>query len=468
MTGKSKPLIYTDLEVTGMASDGLGIARREGLVVFIENTVTGDRVDARVIKKKSAYRLARPIHFHQYSHLRIEPLCEHFGTCGGCKWQNIAYSTQVEHKFRQVEDALRRIAKLEMPEPEPLIGAPEPYYYRNKLEYTFSHKAWLSEAEIQSGVSFENRNALGFHIPGRFDKVLDIQHCHLQDKIGNAIRLFVKDFANRIGLPFFDLQKQTGVLRTLMLRNTLAGDWMFCLSVTEASDRVFSLLDAVHKQFPQITSLIYTVNAKRNDTLEGLDLVTYKGLPYLTEQMEDLQFRITPRSFYQTNPVQAYVLYKLVREFAGIREGEVVYDLYTGAGTIALFVARQAAKVIGLEYVEDAVRDARVNAKLNGIENASFFAGDIKDILVPQFMEEHGAPDLIITDPPRAGMHEAVCRRLADSGARRIVYVSCNPATQARDLVLLDANYRIEKIQPVDMFPQTTHVENVVLLEKRS
>lgn len=467
MARRETPLIYQQLEITAIASEGMGIARHNGMVVFVEQTLTGDVVDVRITRKKSGYRQGIPLHFHQYSPLRIEPVCTHFGVCGGCKWQNLSYNDQLEHKARQVYDALHRLAKIELPEINPIMAAPAPFEYRNKLEYTFSDSRWLTEYEIKSGATFEHRNALGFHIPGKFDKVLDISHCHLQPEPGNAIRLFVRNYAIEQQLPFFNLVKQTGWLRTLTLRNTLAGEWMFCLSVTEQNKELFKLLDAVAAAFPQITSLLYAVNNKRNDTLEGVEVMTYKGQPYITELMEDLRFRIGPKSFYQTNPRQAYELYKVVREFAAIRSDQNVYDLYTGTGTIALFVARQAAKVTGVEYVEDAVHDARINAQANNISNANFFAGDMKNILVPEFFAQHGKPDVIITDPPRAGMHEDVCQCIANSGAERIVYVSCNPATQARDLALLDAHYKVINVQPLDMFPQTTHVENVVLLVKK-
>jgi 23S rRNA (uracil1939-C5)-methyltransferase len=467
MGRSEKVQVYEKLEITAIASEGMGIARHEGLVIFVEQTVTGDIVDVRITRKKSGFRQGKPVFFHRYSPIRIKPVCDHFGICGGCKWQIISYADQLEHKVRQVHDALHRIGKIELPEIRPMIGAPEPYFYRNKLEYTFSDSGWLTDEEIRSGKDFADRNALGFHIPGRFDKVLDIHKCYLQPDPGNAIRNFIKQYAVKHQLTFFNLIKQTGFLRTLILRNTRAGEWMVCLSVTEKQDALFLLLDALQAQFPEITSLLYAINTKRNDTLEALEVITYKGLPYITEEMEGIKFNIGPKSFYQTNPVQAYELYKVARDFAGISATDTVYDLYTGAGTIALFVAGMAKKVIGIEYVEDAVNDAKLNAQLNRIQNTSFFSGDMKNILVEGFFETHGKPDVIITDPPRAGMHEDVCKRIAESGASRIVYVSCNPATQARDLNLLDANYRVVSIQPVDMFPQTTHVENVVLLEKR-
>lgn len=459
--------VYHQIEITDIASDGMGVGRHEGMVVFVEQTVPGDVVDVQITRKKSGYRKGNPILFHQKSSLRSEPVCHHYGVCGGCKWQNLHYSHQLAYKQKWVEDALSRIGKVTYPSIRPIIASDQAYHYRNKLEYTFSDSGWLTDEEIKSGKTFQ-RNALGFHIPGRFDKVLDIQTCHLQADPGNAIRLFIRNYALTNHLSFFNLYKQTGLLRTLILRNNQQGEWMVCLCVTEFNPQVAELLDALSEQFPEIKSLLYAINTKRNDTLEGLEVQTYMGTPYIIDEIEGLKFRIGPKSFYQTNPVQAHTLYKIAREFAGIQKGDIVYDLYSGIGTIALFVSSLAQKVIGVEYVDDAVHDARENALLNRIENASFIAGDMQKILVSDFFGQQGHPDVIITDPPRAGMHEEVTRRLRDSGASRIVYVSCNPATQARDLSILDTNYQIQAVQPVDMFPQTTHVENVVLLERRS
>jgi 23S rRNA (uracil1939-C5)-methyltransferase len=467
MRSKKPMQVYNSLEITAMASDGYGIARHEGMVVFVEHTVTGDIVDVRITKKKSGFRQGSPIHFHKYSDIRVEPVCKHFGVCGGCKWQSLAYSDQLDHKSRQVFDAFKRIGKIEFPSPEPILAAPKMYHYRNKMEYTFSSARWLTQNEIDSGASFDDRNALGFHIPGRFDKILEIENCHLQDDLGNQIRLFIRREAMKIGIPFFNLVSQEGILRILMLRNNRQGEWMICLMVTELSEEVNALLEKIKNEFPQIKSLNYAINTKRNDSMTDIDPIVYHGEPWIDEEMEGLKFRIHPKSFYQTNADQAYALYCKARDYAGIKDTDIVYDLYTGTGTIALFLARQAAKVVGVEYVQEAVDDAIVNAQRNNILNASFFAGDMKDVLVDEFFAQHGKPDVIITDPPRAGMHEEVTKRLLNSGARRIVYVSCNAATQARDLALLDSKYRVSAVQPVDMFPQTTHVETVVQLDLR-
>jgi 23S rRNA (uracil1939-C5)-methyltransferase len=467
MDNRKPPQIITALEITDLASEGMGLAKQDGLVIFVENTITGDIVDVMITRKKSGFRQGKPIHFHKYSELRRDPLCEHFGVCGGCKWQTISYPDQLKHKEKQVFAALKRIAKVQLPALNPILGAPAEFYYRNKLEYTFSATRWLTDAEIQSGENFENRNGLGFHIPGRFDKVLNINTCHLQVEPGNAIRRFVKEYAIKHHLEFFDLREQTGLLRNLILRNSSSGEWMFVLAITRECEELFELLNAVGKEFPQLSSINYAVNSKRNDSLYDLEVINWKGLPYITEHMEDLQFRIGPKSFYQTNSKQAYELYKVTRDFADIQPSDIVYDLYTGTGTIALFVSKLAAKVAGIEYVTEAVADAEINAGINGIANCSFTAGDMKDVLEPSFFEIHGKPDVIITDPPRAGMHESVVMRLLESGARRIVYVSCNAATQARDIAMLDSLYEVTRVQPVDMFPQTTHVENVVALELR-
>lgn len=467
MRTQKAPQIYENLEITAMASDGKGIGRVENMVVFVEHTVTGDVVDVQVTKKKSGFRQGIPIIFHKKSALRQEPVCIHFGICGGCKWQNLKYEYQLDHKHQQVIDALKRIAKVEYPEPARIMAAPDVLRYRNKLEYTFSDSSWLTDEEIKSGADYSDRDALGFHIPGRFDKILDIKTCHLQAEPGNEIRLFIRREAKKLNLPFFNLRTQEGNLRTLLMRNNKAGDWMICLSVTDYNESVKALLELVKAEFPQIKSLYFAVNTKRNDTLTDIEPEVFHGEAWIEEEMEGLKFRIHPKSFYQTNADQAFELYKKTREFADIQEGEMVYDLYTGTGTIALFLAAKAAKVVGVEYVEEAVIDARENAKSNKISNTEFISGDMKDILVEDFFAIHGKPDVIITDPPRAGMHEQVTKRILESGAKRIVYVSCNPATQARDLAILDTKYKITEVQAVDMFPQTTHVENIVKLELR-
>lgn len=459
--------VYQNLEITALSSDGRGIAKLDGMVVFVEGAITGDIVDAQVTRKKSGYREARPIQFHQRSTKRIDPRCSHFGVCGGCTWQSISYAEQLIHKQQTVTDSLRRIGKMELPEINEIMGAPEDFHYRNKLEFTFSASRWLTVEEIASSDDFTDRRALGFHIPGRFDKILNIDRCYLQDETSNRIRLFVRDFSLKAGMDFYHPIKQEGYLRNMIIRNTIAGEWMVVLSATRADDQLMELLEAVKQNFPEITSLMYTVNTKKNDVWYDLDIQLYSGLPYLEERMEDLRFRIGPKSFYQTNPVQAERLYGKVRELAGLTGEENVYDLYTGTGTIALFLSKSAKHVTGVEYVEAAVEDAKMNAVENSVSNVSFFAGDMKDVLVEDFFTQHGKPDVIITDPPRAGMHADVVKRIVESGAKRVVYVSCNPSTQARDLALMDEVYKVMVVQPVDMFPQTTHVENIVMLERR-
>jgi 23S rRNA (uracil1939-C5)-methyltransferase len=451
------------LEVTDISSEGKAVARHEGLVVFIEGAVPGDVADVNVYRKKSSFAEARLETLIKASEHRVEPVCKHFGTCGGCKWQHFSYNKQLEFKQKYVFDAFTRIGKLEFPELLPIKGNAQLYAYRNKLEFTFSNKRWLKKEEMDD--ESLNKNGCGFHIPGMFDKVLDIDHCHLQPEPSNAIRNAIKTYALEHKLSFFDIRTQTGFLRTLMLRNSSNGEWMLILTVFEWLEKeLFELLDFIKNAFPQITSLQYAHNPKGNDTLAGLDIKVYHGRDHIVEEMEGLKFKISPRSFYQTNSAQAYVLYKITRDFANIQPHEVVYDLYTGTGTIANFVAAQAKKVIGIEYVEDAVADAHVNSDLNGIKNTQFFSGDMKKVLNEEFIREQGAPDVVICDPPRAGMEEAVVKAVLFANPQRIVYVSCNPATQARDLALLKEHYSISKTQPVDMFPQTAHVENVCLL----
>lgn len=464
---KELPLLE-GLEITAVAAEGNAIARHGELVVFIPYGAPGDIADVKIDRRKHSYaeghieRLVKP------SELRVEPFCEHFGVCGGCRWQHLPYSEQLKAKQQQVCDALTRIAKVELPEISPILGSEKTREYRNKMEYTFSNKKWLTWEQMRSGEEFPDRDAAGFHIPGAFDKVLDINRCHLQDDLGNRIRLHIKDYAKRNGLTFFDLRGQTGLLRTAMIRIASTGEVMVVLSFGEDNPQAIrELLDDLRTSFPEITSLMYVVNTKANDTIADLDIQLHSGRPYIEEEMEGLRFRIGPKSFYQTNSRQAYNLYKVTREFAGLTGNELVYDLYTGTGTIANFIARQARKVIGIEYVEDAIRDARLNAEVNGLNNTAFFAGDMKDVLTTGFIAEHGRPDVMIVDPPRAGMHGDVVKVILDAEPSRIVYVSCNPATQARDLQLLDAKYKVTAVQPVDMFPHTHHVENVVRLEKR-
>ena len=470
MAKKRKQLpLLEKVPVTGVAAEGKAIARVDGMTVFVPYAVPGDVADIQITKKKSNYTEGKVPRFESFSENRADPFCEHFGTCGGCKWQILPYGEQLKYKQKQVEDNLTRIGKVELPEISPILGAPETTFYRNKLEFTFSDKRWLTEKEISSGSEPRQMDALGFHIPGMFDKVLDINKCWLQDDLSNQIRNAARDFCLKNKFSFFDLRNQSGLMRTLILRNTSVGEWMVIVVFYEDdAEKREMLLNFLAGKFPQITSLLYIINRKANDTITDQEVICWKGREYIVEEMEGLQFKIGPKSFYQTNSRQAYSLYKVAREFAGLSGSERVYDLYTGTGTIANFVARNAGKVIGIEFVEEAIEDARKNSRNNNIENTSFFAGDMRKILTVDFIREHGRPDVIITDPPRAGMHDDVIGAILFAEPQRIVYVSCNPATQARDLNLLDSKYRVARVQPVDMFPQTHHVENVVLLERRT
>ena len=455
------------ITITDVAAEGKALARVDDMVVFTQYAVPGDVVDIQITKKKHHYMEGRVVAFHQYAEQRTDPFCPHFGICGGCKWQILPYDEQLRYKQRQVADALQHIGKMKLPAISPIIGSQRTTCYRNKLEYTFSNRKWLTTAELNDGAEHQ-MNGVGFHIPGMFDKVLDIECCKLQDDITNRIRNEVRRYAIEHGLEFFDLRHQSGFLRTLMIRLTSTGQLMTLLVFyrDDRNDRE-ALLNHLQQQFPQITSLLYVINTKCNDTITDQTVVCYAGNDAIYEQMEDLRFKIGAKSFYQTNSEQAYQLYKVVRCFAELTGNEMVYDLYTGTGTIANFVSRRAARVIGIEYVPEAIDDARENARLNDIHNTEFFAGDMKNLLTPAFVETHGKPDVVITDPPRAGMHPDVVNVLMQTEPQRIVYVSCNPATQARDLALLDAKYCIEAVQPVDMFPHTQHVENVVKLIKR-
>ncbi|HOI79822.1 MAG TPA: 23S rRNA (uracil(1939)-C(5))-methyltransferase RlmD [Petrimonas sp.] len=470
MAKKRKQLpLLEKVPVTGVAAEGKAIARVDGMTVFVPYAVPGDVADIQITKKKSNYAEGKVTRFESFSENRADPFCEHFGTCGGCKWQILPYGEQLKYKQKQVEDNLTRIGKVELPEISPILGAPETTFYRNKLEFTFSDKRWLTEKEISSESEPRQMDALGFHIPGMFDKVLDINKCWLQDDLSNQIRNAARDFCLKNKFSFFDLRNQSGLMRTLILRNTSVGEWMVIVVFYEDdAEKREMLLNFLAGKFPQITSLLYIINRKANDTITDQEVICWKGREYIVEEMEGLQFKIGPKSFYQTNSRQAYSLYKVAREFAGLSGSERVYDLYTGTGTIANFVARNAGKVIGIEFVEEAIEDARKNSRNNNIENTSFFAGDMRKILTVDFIREHGRPDVIITDPPRAGMHDDVIGAILFAEPQRIVYVSCNPATQARDLNLLDSKYRVARVQPVDMFPQTHHVENVVLLERRT
>lgn len=468
--GRRKELpVLEKVRITDIGAEGNAVARVDNQVVFIPMLVPGDVADIKVIRKRKKYLEGSVIRFHEYSPDRIKPACVHFGVCGGCKWQHLPYELQLKYKQKQVADNLTRIGKVSVPEITPIIGSESQFRYRNKLEYTFSDKRWLTREEINTDSDFEKEDALGFHIPGLFDKVLDIKECHLQPEPSNAIRDAVRRYAHRKSLPFFNLRQQSGFLRNLIIRNNAAGEVMvIVIFFLDEKERREGLLDYLAEEFPQIASLYYVVNAKKNDSLADQQPVLYKGKDHLSEEMSGLKFRIGPKSFYQTNTHQAKVLYDIALDFADLTGREIVYDLYTGTGTIANFVASKAAKVIGIEYIEEAVRDAVINSEINNITNTIFFAGDMKKILTGEFMDSQGHPDVIITDPPRAGMHEDVIKVIMDAAPGKIVYVSCNPATQSRDILLLSGQYEIAAVQPVDMFPHTHHVENVVLLKKRS
>lgn len=454
------------IRISDIGAEGNALARIDNLVVFVPMLIPGDVVDILVKKKKKKYLEGIAVKFHEYSADRIKPVCSHFGICGGCKWQHLPYKMQLGYKEKQVKDNLIRIGKLELPEIRPILGSQDEYLYRNKLEYTFSSKRWLTHDEIISGLEIEQENALGFHIPGFFDKVLDIIECHLQPEPTNAIRNAVREYSNQKKLSFFDFKEQGGFLRNLIIRNSTDGGVMVIVVFHHEDEKQRTgLLDFIYREFPQISSLMYVINSKKNDSLSDQNVILSKGDDHLIESIGGLKFRIGPKSFYQTNTRQAAVLYRIIKEFADLTGKEIVYDLYTGAGTIASFVAGSSHKVVGIEYIEEAVKDAVINSALNGFQNTSFFAGDIKNLLSDQFLSENGRPDVVITDPPRAGMHEDVVKSIMTASPRRIVYVSCNPATQARDLHMLSEKYKVKAVQPVDMFPQTHHVENVVLLE---
>ena len=463
------------VSITEAAAEGKALARVENMVVFVDNAVPGDVADLQVTRKKSNYREARAIHFHVLSDKRSEPACSHFGVCGGCKWQNMAYQHQLFYKQKQVKDNLERLAKIPLPEILPILGSVNEYYYRNKLEFTFSHRGWMTEEEIKSGENFGDRPALGFHIPGMFDKILDIKKCFLQPEPSNAVRDAVKKYAVENNLEFFNTREQTGFLRNIVIRNTSTGELMVnVIFAQEDQAKREGLLSFLFASFPEISSLLYVINTKRNDTINDLEVLSYKGHDFIMEEMPafesatKLKFKIGAKSFFQTNTQQAYRLYKIAAEFAELKSTDLVYDLYTGTGTIACFIAGKVNNVVGIEYVPSAIEDAKVNAALNNITNTLFFAGDMKDVLSPDFVAANGKPDVIITDPPRAGMHEDVVKRILEIEPRRIVYVSCNPATQARDIAWLAEKYTVEKVQPVDMFPHTHHVENVVALVRKS
>ena len=460
--------IFEKVTITDIAAEGKAIVKMNDFVIFVPFVVPGDVVDLQVTRKKRNYMEAKAIFFHTYADKRCSAVCEHFGICGGCKWQILPYDEQIRFKQKQVVDNLTRIGKIDLPQITPILGASKTEFYRNKLEFTFSNKRWRTNEEIAEGKVFDTMNAVGFHIPGQFDKVLDINKCWLQTEESNEIRNEVRRYALENELTFFDLRQQEGFLRTMMIRTTSTGELMVIIIFyykDEAAQN--ALLKNIAEKFPQITSLLYIVNSKANDTITDQEVLVYKGNECIYEEMEGLKFKIGPKSFYQTNSEQAYELYKITRNLAQLTGEELVYDLYTGTGTIANFVAHQSKQVIGIEYVPEAIEDAKVNSHINNIDNTLFYAGDMKDILNAAFIEKHGKPDVIITDPPRAGMHDDVIDAILFAAPKRIVYVSCNPATQARDLSLMDNYYKVVAVQPVDMFPHTHHVENVVLLEKR-
>ena len=456
------------VKITDIGAEGNAIARVDNLVVFVPMVIPGDIVDLRVIKKRKKYLEGKVVKFHEYSVDRITPRCIHFGICGGCKWQHLPYRLQLKYKEKQVVDAMTRIGKVDLPVTDPILGSSEEYLYRNKLEFTFSDKRWLTAEEIRSDNDFEKEEALGFHIPGLFDKVLDIKECHLQPEPSNSIRNSLKRYAQKKGLSFFNLREQRGFLRNLIIRNSLKGKVMvIVVFFYDEEERRNGLLDHIASEFSQVTSLFYVINSKKNDSLADQDPVLYRGEDHLEEEMNGLKFRIGPKSFYQTNTRQGLELYRIALEFAGLSGKETVYDLYTGTGTIANFIARSAGRVVGIEYIEEAVKDAVINSQINNISNTSFFSGDMKDLLNEQFMTLNGKPEVIITDPPRAGMHEDVVKTIISAAPDKIVYISCNPSTQARDVLLLSENYYVARMQPVDMFPHTHHVENILLLKRK-
>ncbi len=464
---KKKPL-YESVEIIDIGAEGKAIAKIDDMVIFTTHVVPGDVVDLQVTRKRKKFMEGRVTQIRQMSAERQDAFCEHFGTCGGCKWQYLPYDKQLHYKHKQVIDQLRRLGRIELPEAIPILGSAKDTFYRNKLEFSFSNKRWLAPDEMDTDKEQLEMNALGFHIPGLFDKIIDIEKCWLQPDPSNQLRNFIRDYALKNNLSFFDIRQQEGFLRNMIVRTASTGENMlivvFYHEDVEARE---GLLNALNEAFPELKSLMYVINQKPNDTISDQDIIPFKGPDHIFEEMEGLRFKIGPKSFYQTNSEQAYELYKVTRDFAELSGNEVVYDLYTGTGTIANFVAAKASKVVGVEYVPEAIEDAKVNSAINEISNTLFYAGDMKDVLNEAFVAEHGRPDVIITDPPRAGMHEDVVKTILFAAPQRIVYVSCNPATQARDLALLDEDYRVTKIQPVDMFPHTHHVENVVQLVRR-
>lgn len=464
---KTEKIVFENVEVLDAGAKGVSVAKApDGKIIFLPNVVPGDVVDVQTMKKRKAYYEGKATVFHKFSEYRVEPVCEHFGACGGCKWQNMSYDRQLFYKHQEVYNNLKRIGKIELPEFEPILGSKEQFFYRNKMEFSFSNARWLTEDEIKSDAELVRENALGFHIPKMWDKILDIKKCHLQQDPSNAIRNEIRDFANANGMEFFNPREASGFLRTLMIRTASTGEIMVLIQFFKEDKKQRELLlEFLIERFPEITSLQYVINGKANDTIYDQDVKLYKGRDYILEEMEGLKFSINAKSFYQTNSEQAYELYAITRDFAGLTGEELVYDLYTGTGTIAQFVSKKAKKVVGVEAVPEAIADAKVNAERNNITNCEFFVGDMKNVFNDEFIAQHGHPDVIITDPPRDGMHKDVVEQILKIAPKRVVYVSCNSATQARDLALMDELYKVVRVRPVDMFPQTHHVENVVLLE---
>jgi 23S rRNA (uracil1939-C5)-methyltransferase len=466
LSRKKKPLpLLEKVTIENIGAEGKSIARVDNVVVFVKGAVPGDVADLQVFRKKGRFMEARVVKYHSFSDQRTEPFCEHFGVCGGCKWQHLPYDRQLHYKEQQVVDAFRHIAGVEIPQALPILASDPTTLYRNKLEYTFSNRRWLLDEEAASDVPLEHTNAVGLHVPGRFDKVVDLNTCYLQGDPTNQVRNYMRELALEKGLTFYDHRSNEGLLRNLIIRTSTLGEVMVILSVQFDVPELYEVLEAVKVRFPDLTSLMYVVNPKKNETLYDQEIIAYSGRDHIFEQLENLKFKIGPKSFFQTNSYQALKLYQVTREFAELTGSEVLYDLYTGTGTIANFMAGGASRVVGIESVPESIEDAKVNSILNGIENTSFFAGDMKDIFTESFIRENERPDVIITDPPRAGMHAKVVEQLLKIAPRKIVYVSCNPATQARDVELLTKSYKVTRIQPVDMFPHTHHVENVALLE---
>lgn len=465
--GRKRPLpILENVHIEKVAAEGKSIARVNEKALFVPFTVPGDIVDVQVTKSRAAFMEGKAIHFHSHSELREKPKCEHFATCGGCKWQMLPYEEQLKSKQQQVLDNFQRLGDFDFPALHPILGSEKIYFYRNKMEFTFSNRKWLTEYSKEIDFAERNMNGLGFHMPGMFDRILDIENCYLQQEPSNSIRLSLRKFAHENNISFYDQKLQVGYLRNLLIRTASTGDLMVILVVGEDKPDVLGkTMEHIASEFSQITSLMYVINQKKNTIITDLPIELYKGNPYLMEEMEGVKFKVGPVSFYQTNSAQAYEMYKIARDYAGLTGEELVYDLYTGTGTIANFVAGRAKKVVGVEYVPEAIEDAKINSQLNGFNNTVFYAGDMAKVLDEEFVQKNGKPDIIITDPPRAGMHEKVVKQIIKAAPKRIVYISCNPATQARDITWLKDHYKVIDIQPVDMFPQTHHVENIALLE---